>query len=53
MQRDKACAIPVEPNELHQRIKELEELMRPHDLDEGHEWPGASEDDQGQSDGRD
>lgn len=53
MNRDKACAVPVDPNELHERIKELEELMRSHSVDEGYEWPGSEEDASAHSDERD
>ena len=53
VERDKACAVPLEPNELHQRIKELEELMRRHAVDEGYEWPGSEEHVPAQPDDRD
>ena len=46
MPQEKACVVrgrAVEQNELHQRIKGLEEEMRPHDLEEGYEWPGSEE----------
>ncbi len=30
--------------ELHRRIKQLEEELRAHDIDEGYEWPAPDDD---------
>jgi hypothetical protein len=36
------CAVPgrvSDPGKLHQRIRQLAEQLRTHDVDEGYEWP--------------
>jgi hypothetical protein len=40
---DGACAVPIEPDELRQRLAKLEAELRDHDVDEGYEWPGGGE----------
>jgi hypothetical protein len=43
VQPEKACPVRGESSELRQRIEELKEAMRSHDIEEGYEWPGIEE----------
>ena len=42
MPHESHCAVPgrtTEPSELRRRVKQLEQELRAHDVDEGYEWP--------------